>query len=492
MRLRNFSLKYKFIATIVVFTLILSVSFAIISVSRLGEELKAQLLERGKGVADDLAKKFSDPFADPIELSKTLQMLYENISQGGEVVYLQIVKAGKDVFRIHDRRMGPLEPEHTPLLSELEIRIQRLPDGTPYFDLIRAIPCPDIWIDPITRECGVSSLGPSYVRLGLSLAYVQKQLRQEFFVFGALSFGFTGAGILIAFALYQMILGPLSILLESVKRFSRQRSARAHVKSGDELEALATEFNKMADLIEERDRTLEMKNKELTEANRVKSQFLAMMGHELLTPLHSIRGFSQILLEGIDGELNPAQRESLSAIKSSGDHLLELLNNILKYSKLEAGEEKLHLEEVEVRKLAEEVIQAFKPQMRGKDIAIEAEVNSIKLRADATKLKQILMNLLSNAVKYTRQGEIRIKAQERNSDILFVVQDTGIGIDKKYHNKLFEPFTQIETLSTKEHSGLGLGLAIVKKYVEMHGGRVWFESEPGRGSTFYFTIPNHH
>lgn len=489
MRLRSFSLKYKFIATLVVFTVLLSVSFAIIAVNRLGEELKAQLLERGKGVADDLAEKFSDPFADPLELSKTLQMLYENISQGGEVVYLQIVKAGKDVFRIHDRRIGPLE--HTPLVAELEIRRQRLADGTPYFDLMRAIPCPDIWINPITRECGLSSAGPSYVRLGLSLAYVQKQLRQEFFVFAALSLGFTGAGILIAFVLYQMILGPLSILLESVKRFSRQRSARAHVKSGDELETLATEFNKMADLIEERDRTLEMKNQELTEANRVKSEFLAMMGHELLTPLHSIRGFSQLLLEGIDGALNPAQRESLNAIKSSGDHLWELLNNILKYSKLEAGEEKLHLEEVEIRKVAEEAVQAFKPQARKKDIAIEADVNSIRLRADGTKLKQILMNLLSNAVKYTHRGEIRMSAQERGGEILFAVQDTGVGIDKRYHNKLFEPFTQIETLSTKEHAGVGLGLAIVKKYVEMHGGRVWFESEAGKGSTFYFTIPNH-
>ncbi len=484
-------MKYKFIATLVVFTVILSVSFAIIAVSRLGEELKAQLLERGKGVAADLAEKYSDPFADPLELSKTLQMLYENISQGGEVVYLQIVKAGKDVFKIHDKRMKILEPMQTPLATQWEIRRQRLPDGTPYFDLIRAIPCPDIWINPITRECEVSSLGPSYVRLGLSLAYVQKQLRQEFFVFAVLSFGFTGAGILIAFVLYQMILGPLSILLESVKRFSRERQARAHVRSGDELETLATEFNKMADLIEERDRTLELKNQELTEANRVKSEFLAMMGHELLTPLHSIRGFSQLLLEGIDGELNPAQRESLFAIKSSGDHLWELLNNILKYSKLEAGEEKLHLEEVEVRKVAEEAIQAFKPQAREKDIAIEAEANSIRLQADGTKLKQILMNLLSNAVKYTREGEIRVSAQERGGEILFAVQDTGVGIDKQYHNKLFEPFTQIETLSTKEHTGLGLGLAIVKKYVEMHGGRVWFESEPGKGSTFYFTIPNH-
>ena len=486
MRLGSFSLKYKFIATLVIFTVLLSGSFGMIAVKRLEGELEAQLIERGKGIAEDLAKKHSDPFADPVELVKTLQMLYENISQGGEVLYLQIVKAGRDVFKIHDGRVSALEPQST---LSAGLSRQRLPDGTPYFDLIKPIPCPEIWTNPITRECELAS--PGYVRLGLSLAYVNAQLRQEFFVFAALSLGFTGAGLLIAFALYQMILGPLSILLESVKKFSHQRSVRAHVKSGDELETLATEFNKMADLIEERDRTLELKNQQLTEANRVKSEFLAMMGHELLTPLHSILGFSQLLLEGIDGPLNNAQRESLGAIKSSGDHLLELLNNILKYSKLEAGEEKLHLEEVEVRKVAEEAIQAFKPQARQKNIAIEAQVNSIRVKADGTKLKQILMNLLSNAVKYTREGEIRFMAEDRGNDTLFVVQDTGIGIDKKYHSKLFEPFTQIETLSTKEHTGLGLGLAIVKKYVEMHGGRVWFKSESGRGSAFYFTIPNH-
>ncbi|MFQ6117323.1 MAG: sensor histidine kinase, partial [Candidatus Bipolaricaulia bacterium] len=301
--------------------------------------------------------------------------------------------------------------------------------------------------------------------------------------------GYALAGVLVAFLFYQMILGPVEGLSDSVKRFRRDRRARAAVRGSDELALLAEEFNKMADTIAERDERLEQINKKLLEANRVKSEFLAMMGHELKTPLHAIRGFSQLLLEEIDGPLTPKQREDITAVLASGDHLLELIDNILRFSKLEAGEERLHLEEVEPAELVAEVVQSFARFARERGLRLESEADPFMIRADRTKLKQILMNLVSNALKYTKQGEIRVTAAARDGEALFTVADSGPGIPRAYREKVFEPFTQLDSSDSREVTGIGLGLAIVKKYVELHGGRVWVESEPGQGSRFYFTIP---
>jgi signal transduction histidine kinase len=278
-------------------------------------------------------------------------------------------------------------------------------------------------------------------------------------------------------------------LIDSVKRFRRDRRARAPVRGSDELALLAEEFNKMADTIAERDERLERMNRKLLEANRVKSEFLAMMGHELKTPLHAVRGFSQLLLEEIDGPLTPKQREDIEAVLASGDHLLELIDNILRFSKLEAGEERLHLEEVEPAGLVAEVVQSFERFARERGLQLESEVDPFKIQADRTKLRQVLMNLVSNAIKYTERGEIKVTAEARDGEALFAVEDTGPGIPPEYRERIFEPFTQVDSSDSREAMGIGLGLTIVKKYVELHGGRVWLKSEPGKGSRFYFTIP---
>jgi signal transduction histidine kinase len=296
-------------------------------------------------------------------------------------------------------------------------------------------------------------------------------------------------GLALAFWLYKSILGSVETLTQSVKRFKHDRHARARVTSGDELQTLAEEFNRMAETIQERDERLERINEQLRRANRVKSEFLAVMGHELKTPLHTIRGYSQLLLEGIDGPVTPSQREDLENILKSSDHLRALIDNVLQFSKLESGEEKIHPTEVEISSVLDEALQNVKVLARERGVEVHAEANGLQVRADETKLKQVLINLLSNALKYTEQGQVEVTAQPGDGEIVFTVKDTGIGIPEDARQTIFEPFTQLDSSTTRPWAGIGLGLSIVKKYVEMHGGRIWVESEAGRGSTFYFTIP---
>jgi len=480
MRQRKFSLKYKFILTLVAFTFLLSISFGTISITRLSSELHAQLVKDGLNLTKALAGKFANTKISLETLLENLKFAQE--SRSGDVIYIRIVSPGIVEYNSPsgiEKIIPPLElgPPKEGMME------RRLPDGTKYLDIWKVLP-PRL----VLSSEGFQSVR-GYVRVGLSFARIQGEIHQELGIISLVALGYVLVGVLVAFLFYQMILGPVEGLSDSVKRFRRDRRARAPVQGSDELALLAEEFNKMADTIAERDERLEQINKKLLEANRVKSEFLAMMGHELKTPLHSIRGFSQLLLEEIDGPLTPKQREDIAAVLASGDHLLELIDNILRFSKLEAGEERLHLEEVEPAELVAEVVQSFARFAQERGLRLESKVDSFMIRADRTKLKQVLMNLVNNAIKYTEQGEIRVTAEARNGEALFSVEDTGEGIPLEYQERVFEPFTQVDSSDSREAMGIGLGLAIVKKYVELHGGRVWLESEPGMGSRFYFTIP---
>jgi signal transduction histidine kinase len=486
-------LRYKFIATLTLFTIVLSVSFSLISIHQLNAQLKDRLLQQGKYLAKDLVLKFWGPgsadfFSQVLQAYKQHELL---AAAAQDILYVQVVKNNLSVIlkgQEYAEELGLnqlLSPEELPAPNQLTIKRRTISDGTPYFDLIQA----SAVTYRIDLNSGEQVILPNYVRLGLSLAGVQAQVRREFAVMTGLAALYILIGLSLAFWLYKSILGPIEVLTQSVKRFKRDRQARAHVTSGDELQALAEEFNRMADSIQERDERLERINQQLLKANRVKSEFLAAMGHELKTPLHAIRGYSQLLLEGIDGPLTPAQQEDLENILRSGDHLRALIDNVLQFSKLEAGEETIHPEEVEVAGLLEEALQNVKVLAREKEIEVRTRSDGLKVRADATKLKQVLINLLSNALKYTPSGRVEVSVEPRGGEVLFAVKDTGVGIPEEFREKIFEPFTQIDSSTTRQWAGIGLGLSIVKRYVEMHGGRIWVESEVGKGSTFYFTIP---
>ncbi|MBA7578790.1 Non-motile and phage-resistance protein [subsurface metagenome] len=227
------------------------------------------------------------------------------------------------------------------------------------------------------------------------------------------------------------------------------------------------------------------------EANRAKSDFLANMSHELRTPLNSILGFSEVLQDRMFGELNEKQQEYVNYIRESGQHLLSLIDDILDLSKIEAGEIEMEPAEVRLGNLLQNSLTMIKEKAlnHGIELSLKLEDEIPHIYADERKLKQIVFNLLSNAVKFTPDGgKVGIEAVEENEHIRVTVWDTGIGIKEEDKVKLFKEFQQLDSGRDKRYQGTGLGLALSKRLVEMHGGRIWVESEPGKGSRFSFTL----
>ena len=235
---------------------------------------------------------------------------------------------------------------------------------------------------------------------------------------------------------------------------------------------------------------------ELRRADELKTQFLANMSHELRTPLNSIIGFSRIILKGIDGPITDQQRQDLEAIYNAGQHLLGLINDILDLSKIEAGKMELSFEEVDVAQILESVLATIRGLIKDKPIELRVDVRNPlpSIYADAKRVRQILLNVLSNAAKFTQEGYIKVTAQPQTTktggrELLVVVEDTGPGIPKEAQERLFTPFFQADAAITRAVGGTGLGLAITRHLVEMHGGRIWIESEEGKGTKVFITFP---
>ena len=269
-----------------------------------------------------------------------------------------------------------------------------------------------------------------------------------------------------------------------------------------ELRALAHTFNQMVqrlsgayltleEKVAQRTSELQAANQELARANKLKSEFLANVSHELRTPLSAIIGFSQILLDGIDGPVNEEQHQDILQVNKSGQSLLTLINQILDLSKIEAGKMELAMERVEVPALVTSVLESISPLAQEKGLRIETRFapGLPAVEADPSRLKQVLINLLSNAVKFTDRGHIEVIVQASGRMVRVAVKDTGIGISAEAQKVIFEEFVQGDGSSTRRHGGTGLGLSIARKLVEMHGGAITVVSEPRLGSTFTFTIP---
>jgi PAS domain S-box-containing protein len=235
---------------------------------------------------------------------------------------------------------------------------------------------------------------------------------------------------------------------------------------------------------------LSERNQEVERANRLKSEFLASMSHELRTPLNTILGFSELLSEENAGALNEKQKRFLSHIQRDASHLLELINDVLDLSKIEAGRLELHLEKFSMAVAAAEVLTSIRPLAATKAITLDSDLDTqLMLEADRLRFKEILYNLLSNAIKFTPSGgRVWIESSMEEASVCILVGDTGIGIAAEDQQAIFESFRQASATTKGVREGTGLGLAITKRLVEHHGGRIWVESEPGKGSRFFFTL----
>jgi signal transduction histidine kinase len=230
---------------------------------------------------------------------------------------------------------------------------------------------------------------------------------------------------------------------------------------------------------------------EAEQANRTKSEFLATMSHELRTPLNAIIGYSQMLQESNFGNMSEKQQRFASHISTSGKHLLELINDILDLSKVEAGKMDLYMETFDVNEVIKNVYNIIDPLAVKKNIELNFEIDQdISIYADKIRFKQIFYNLMSNAIKFTPNGgHVTVDISVNESFLKISVIDDGIGISKDKQIKLFTPFYQADSSTARTYQGTGLGLSIVKKIVELHGGTISVESEEGKGSNFSFTLP---
>jgi signal transduction histidine kinase len=291
--------------------------------------------------------------------------------------------------------------------------------------------------------------------------------------------------LLLGFILSWSLIGPIQRIDNRVAAIaSGDFSGQVEVENRDELGALGVNVNRMND-------ELRRLYTELEAASQHKSEFLANMSHELRTPLNAIIGFSQVLRDEMVGSVNEKQAEYLDDIISSGQHLLSLINDVLDLSKVEAGQVELEVHPFSLREALERGVVMVRERATedGVRVAFVADPEVDVVAGDERRIKQVIFNLLSNAVKFTPAGgEVDVSATRANGEVQVSVADTGPGIALEDRERIFEEFQQSET-GVGLREGTGLGLALSKRYVELHGGRIWVESEVGRGSTFTFALP---
>ena len=298
----------------------------------------------------------------------------------------------------------------------------------------------------------------------------------------------TGAmvlALLLGFVLSWSLIGPIQRIDSRLAAISSGDFSRhVDVVNRDELGALAANVNRMND-------ELRRLYRELEDASRHKSEFLANMSHELRTPLNAIIGFSQVLRERMFGEVNEKQEEYLDDILSSGNHLLALINDVLDLSKVEAGQVELEIAPFSLRDALERGVVMVRERATkdGVRVAFAANPEVDVVDGDERRVRQVIFNLLSNAVKFTPAGgSVDVSAARVDGEVRVSVADTGPGLAAEDHQRIFEEFQQTEA-GVEQREGTGLGLALSKRLVELHGGRIWVDSELGEGSTFVFTLP---
>lgn len=525
------------------FTLAISALIVLTSITlgwffgRYGVDLiKDGLMDRGRSLARNLA--YNSEYGVLIANKDLLRQLVEGVIREEDVLYAVIQnEAGEPIAWAQSKQLVEIPPrtaERSVLKgvdwTDVSTRAYQMKwQGEIIYEIVHPIITKPVrWereeigliLEETLRRGGASrkekTIGLVAVGMSLSLKRVEETIDNIYHTVALLTALVIVAGIGVAVFLVRVIAGPVKQLATAAKRIAEgDLGSQVGITSKDEIGELADSFNRMAASVQQREgqlrahaeeldrlnRQLVLQQEQLREINvqleaasRHKSQFLANMSHELRTPLNAIIGFSEILSdESVKGVGPEERKEFIGNIFTSGRHLLGVINEILDLAKIEAGKIILSPEWFSVRDVLAEVLQTLQPLATKKGITIEVTLDPqlSRFNADMVKFKQILYNLLSNAIKFTREGGgVYVRASVSEKWAEFSVRDTGIGIRTEDQDRIFEEFQHVEMGAARQHEGTGLGLTLAKKYVEMHGGRIWVDSEVGKGSVFTFILPS--
>jgi len=302
-----------------------------------------------------------------------------------------------------------------------------------------------------------------------------------------------GVAVAVALAFTKQLRDDVDYVRERIVDMARPDAAPTGelipIRSLDQVGMLTAAFNLLVTRFAAAERTYRADLSQAAEMDRERSAFLAGLSHELRTPLNAILGFAHVLESEVDGPLSDEARESLAVIRTSGEHLRQLIDDILELSALETGTLQLSLGPVDVREIAEQVVREATATVTAKPLRLEVSGEGRLLAyADKRRVRQIITNLVSNAVKFTVRGSVTVRVEERGSFVAIIVRDTGPGIPREETAAIFEEYRQLGDMHSRRR-GTGLGLAITKRLVLMHGGTIDVSSEMGRGSTFTATLP---
>ncbi len=417
----------------------------------------------------------------------------------------QELEAAARIDRIGARVMVALNRQDDATTPGAEV-LRVLADEAGYRPL--ALYAYDEWQGGLILSAGLS-LAPGSeqkrFKIGEGLVGEAAALRKPIFIDGAANAPFaldTGVGMVGAATLFALPLLHREKLLGVIagashaRLFDRERSwltqVAAQVAVGLHALNQYQELKELSSQLNERSREIEARNVELARASRLKSEFLASMSHELRTPLNAIIGFSEVLKDGVLGDLPPEQLDYVAEIFQSGRHLLSLINDILDLSKIEAGKMELYVEAVNIPSLVGNALMILKESAAKGGVTVTQSIapEVVSIEADGRKLRQIVYNLLSNAVKFTPQGgTVKVEVTAQGADVEFAVVDSGIGISPADQQRLFRAFEQLDGGIDRKFEGTGLGLAMVKSLVELHGGTLGVTSEVGKGSRFWVRLP---
>ena len=489
--------------------------------------LRSEFQKRGETLARGLAANGRlDVWA---ENKERLARLVESAREEADVVAASVYNARGEVLARVEKVRGAAAERAPVVPRSIAVEAKTLPDGARALSVLAPVELqveaghgPDESGERLGRSSGkptrAEALGAIEIVFGLGA--VEQRIADVQATTMKMTAGIVGIGIVLVFWLSRVFVVPIERMAVAARRIAAgDFRGRATVRGSDELGELAEAFNTMTTTLAEREeelrrvnqslehkvreRTSELQikqsqriaaNVELERASRLKSEFLANLSHELRTPLHAVNGFSELLLEQSSGPLVPKQQRYVENILANGKHLLQLINDILDLSKIEAGRMDLRLEEFSLQQTIESAVSVIEPLAQKKGLAIEVSIESglDPVRLDPGKTKQILYNLMSNAVKFTDAGRITISAARGTRAggwVEVVVADTGIGIRADDQKRIFREFEQVDGAHSRRYEGTGLGLSLTRRLVELQGGSIRLESEFGRGSRFIVRLP---